>query len=245
MPQIKVIRDSAANLQCPKYSDSAWILPYEQLAGAAYALLEAERHGFSRRDQHRHDYHTHIRENVTAWIAEAPFRQNPTEFEDWLGGFYFNCAMQRLVATAEHLVLATADSRCGCGAQDPDGHGSYTHVWNEAKRRIEHLKKEHHLKFEATEELLGQMAPDRHRREMAFDPAHALAMMRFELQRRHSFPEEGEGGEQRQTWSSAPTVLQITCASEALALLVRAFNELSGWRPEVREKECIALGATA
>ncbi len=43
MPYAMAVRESLTALQCPTYSDSLWTGPFEQLAGAAYALLAAER----------------------------------------------------------------------------------------------------------------------------------------------------------------------------------------------------------
>lgn len=251
MPHLKVIRDSVAALQCPKYSDSAWIPVFEQLAGAGYALLEAERHGYTRRDQRKHQYHTHVRENVAAWIVDSPFRQDAAEralFEDWLAGFYFNSAMHRLVASADRLLEAVAELDCGCGRhKHAASTASHAQLWTEAHKSADHAVSAHKAQFTAVKELLAQCPPDRHRREMEFDPAHGLAMMRFELSHRQHFAHAAKAHATNGdaiTWSAAAPILQMTCAAETLALLSRAYNELSAWQPAVRE-ECAALGATA
>ena len=45
MPNMKLVRESLSDLQPPRFSDSAWVAPFELLMGTAYALLAAERHG--------------------------------------------------------------------------------------------------------------------------------------------------------------------------------------------------------
>ena len=53
MSDLKLVRESLADLQAPKFSDSAWVAPFELLMGAAYALLAGERHGYSRRESRK------------------------------------------------------------------------------------------------------------------------------------------------------------------------------------------------
>jgi len=70
---LKLLRESLADVQSPRSSDSAWVAPFELPMGAAYALLAAAHLGYSRRDGRKYVYHTHVRQNIAALLAEYTF----------------------------------------------------------------------------------------------------------------------------------------------------------------------------
>jgi len=259
MPNGKQVRDSLERLQCPQYSDSIWIAPFELLTGAAYALLAAERHGFSRRDQRKYAYHTHVRENIASLVGEYSFAQQASDraaFDDWVSGFYFNSAVQRIVWAAERLLVAFAGIPCSCG-QAPevleDGRPGFGEIWKAASRRLEHVANEHQQDLSYVHVLLRQMPPDRHfRRETPFNPDTVFSMLRHDLERKHGLGlhphdehHQPAGTELRLTWSTAGPGLQMQFVCAAFSLLCHAYNELLAWHSGAREEAIAVLGEQA
>lgn len=254
---IKLVRDRLATLRCPNYTDSVWAAPFDQLTGVAYALLSAERHGYSQRDERRFRFQPHVREQVASWIAGASFPQHVSDHEaidELVSGFYFNAAAQRLVWTSERLVTLFAALPCPCGrkpevAGDGGAKPTFFDLWKGASKRIDHMECEHRHDLLQFGLVVLQLAPDRHVREMDFNPEMVLGMLRFSVKRRKptlAAPERrtnGHGG--RLTWSSAPPALRIKSAVDAFALLCRAYQELLEWNPEARQALPVPLGEFA
>ena len=252
MPYAMTVREAIAALECPNYSDSVWAGPFEQIVGAAYALLAAERHGFSRHDERKYQFHAHVRENVAAWVAEEPFRpSDQSAFDDWVSGFYFNSALQRLVGAGEQLAAAFSAQGCPC-KKSPAGHHGRAGVRQESQAALhflEHLRSAHRQELPAMQAVLSQMSSPASRRA-AFDPEHALATLSAELHQRQAHaPRQPELRAARlparTSWSTAGPEQQMALACAALTQLVRAYNQLAEWRPTARESAVLALGATA
>lgn len=253
MPYAMTVREAIAALECPNYSDSVWAAPFEQLVGAAYALLAAERHGFSRHDERKYQFHAHVRENVAAWVAEEPFRpSDQSAFDDWVSGFYFNSALQRLVGAGEQMVAAFSAQGCPCKKSPAGRHGSRAGVRQESQAALhflEHLRNAHRQELPDMQAVLVQMSSPVSR-HVAFDPEHALATLRGELHQRQAHaPRQPElraaRPSARTSWSTAGPEQQMALACAALSQLVHAYNQLAEWRPTARESAALALGATA
>ncbi len=254
MPHALAVREALTALECPTYSDSVWTGAFEQLAGAAYALLAAERHGFSRHDERRYQYHAHVRENVAAWVAEEPFRpSDQSAFDDWVSGFYFNSALQRLAGAGEQLVAVLAAQECSCGklpgGRQPGRRGGFREQCQAARRVLEHLRSAHHRELPEMQAVLAQMSLPAGR-GVAVDPERALAALRAELHQRRAHGSrrpEGRAGasKARLSWASAGPERQMAMACAAFAQLARAYNQLVEWQPAARESASLALGATA
>lgn len=249
------IRDSLAALRCPTYADSAWTAVFDQLTGAAYALLAAERHGYSHRDQRRFQFQPHVREQIASWIAGHTFPQHVTDHEandELVCGFYFNSAIQRLVWTSERLVAQFASLPCGCGRKPevlPEGpKPSFHELWKGASTRLDHVSFEHRRDLLQFGLVVLQMAPERHQREVDFNPEMVLSMLRFAVKHRkatlHCFERRQESYE-RLTWSSASAELRMKSAGDAFVLLCRAYNELLEWNPAARQALPAPLGEFA
>ncbi len=256
MSNTKLVRDAIATLECPKYGDSIWITPFELLAGAAYALIEAERHGFPRRDQARYQYHTRVREKIAGLISEQAFLQEPTDravFDDWVSGFYFNSATNRIVWAAERMVKIMACVECPCGAPgdvDPASKAGFAELWRAARRRLEHIANQHQHDLEYTHVLLEQIKPEKWSgREMIFTADAVLTMLQQELRRKQALEirsqEPHHNGGERLTWSTAAPLLQLQSACAALSLLCHSYNELIAWQTAARVPELVPLGASA
>lgn len=255
MPYAMEVRESLAALQCPNYSDSVWIGPFEQLAGAAYALLAAERHGFSRHDQHKYQYHAHVRENVAAWVAEEPFTpSDQPAFDDWVSGFYFNSALQRLVGAGEQLIATLSALECPCGkfpgGRDHGRRAGFRQQCQAAGRFLEHVRNAHRKDLPEMQSVVAQLSPDTRHRATALDPGRALATLYSALRQRqshnHPRPESRAARPRaRATWATASPEQQMSTACAALSQLGSAYNQLVGWQPAARESSCLALGATA
>lgn len=252
---VKQVRDALAALECPNYGDSVWAAIYEHLTGAAYALMSAERHGYSRRDPRRFQFQPHVREQIASAIAGYTFPQHVSDYEandELISGFYFNSAVQRLVWVAERLVTLFSALPCPCGRQSEihleAGTPKFHDYWKGASKRIDHLAFEHRTDLLQFGLVILQMAPDRHQREIDFNPEMVLAMMRFAV--KHQKPtvsawERHHDLHDRLTWTTAGPGLQIKSAGDAFALLCRAYNELVHWDCDARQATMVALGEWA
>jgi len=255
MSNMKPVRESLADLQCPKFSDSAWVTPFELLMGAAYALLAAERHGYSRRDGRKYEYHTHVRENIAAVLAEhafSPFFPDRPLFDDWVSGFYFNAAEQRIVWAADRLLTAFASLECPCGRPgELPGHAkhSFAEVWKAASLRLEHVGAEHQKDLTYVAVLLKQAVWERHHPcEMAFNADTVLSMLRDHLEHKHGYTLDGH----RKTvagphlsWSTAAPGVQMEFLCAAFSLLCHTYNEMMNWHAGARDRVRTALGELA
>ena len=252
--EIKTVRDSLAALRCPNYADSVWAAPFDQVTGAAYALLTAERHGYSHRDSRRFAFHAHIREQVASWIAGTAFPLHVSDHEamdELVSGFYFNSAVQRLVWVSERLVTLFAGLPCPCGRKPeiPAEDGpkpTFFDFWKGASKRIDHLIFEHRHDLLQFGLVVLQLAPDRHIREIDFNPEMVLAMMRSSVKHRkptlEAFERRTNGHGDRLTWSTAVPALRMKSAGDGFALLCRAYNELLEWNSEARQPAGTGFG---
>ena len=252
--EIKAVRDALAALRCPTYIDSVWAAPFDQLTAAAYALLEAEHHGYSHHDRRRFQFHAHVREQVAAWIAGTAFPQHASDhdaMDEMVSGFYFNSAAQRLVWISERLVTLFAATPCPCGRKpevscDTSPAPTFFEFWQGASRRMDHMAFEHRRDLLHFGLLVLQLAPDRHSREADFNPEMVLAMLRFAVKHRkptlHAWERRSDGHGARLTWSTASPSLQMKSLCDGFALLCRAYNELLDWNSEARQSAPVALG---
>jgi len=252
---LKLVRESLADLQSPRFSDSAWVASFELLMGAAYALLAAERHGYSRRDGRKYEYHTHVRENIAAIVAEQVFARLASDchiFDDWVSRFYFNAAEQRLVWAADRLLTTFVALECPCGRpSELSGHGkhSFVEVWKAASIRLEHVGTEHQKDLTYVAVLLEQSVWERHHPyEMAFNADTVLSMLRDHVEHKHGYTLDGH----RKTvagshisWSSATPGVQMEFACAAFSLLCHAYDEMMNWHADARDRVLVALGELA
>jgi hypothetical protein len=255
MSNMKLVRESLADLQSPRFSDSAWVAPFELLMGAAYALLAAERHGYSRRDKRKYEYHTHVRGNIAAILAEqafAPLASGRPVFDDWVSGFYFNAAEQRIVWAADRLLTTFAALDCPCGRpSEMPGYGkhSFPEVWKAASLRLEHVGTEHQKDLTYVAVLLQQSVAERHHPcEMAFNADTVLSMLRDHIEHKHGYTLDGH----RKTvagphisWSTAAPGVQMEFVCAAFSLLCHTYNEMMNWHAGARDRVLTALGELA
>lgn len=255
MSNLKLVRESLADIEAPKYSDSAWIAPFELLIGAAYALLAAERHGYSRRDGRKYAYHAHVRESIASMVAEHAFASSSSErilFDDWVSSFYLNAAEQRLVWAADSLLTTFATLECPCGRPgELSGHGkhSFAEVWRAASLRLEHLGTEHQKDLTYVAVLLKQSVAERHHPyEMALNADAVLSVLRDHIEHRHDFTLDAQrkaAAGPHTTWSTATAGMQMEFACAAFALLCHAYTEMTSWHAKARDHSLTALGELA
>jgi len=255
MSNMKLVRESLADLQSPRFSDSSWVAPFELLMGAVYSLLAAERHGYSRRESRKYEYHTHVRENLAAIVAEhafAPPASGSSVFDDWVAGFYFNAAEQRLVWATDRLLTTFAALECLCGRPgELPGHGkhSFAEVWKAASLRLEHIGTEHQKDLTYVAVLLKQSVAERHHPcEMVFNTDTIVSMLRDHLEHKHGHTLDGH----RKTvagshisWSTAAHGVQMEFACAAFSLLCHSYNEMMNWHADARDRVLTALGELA
>jgi hypothetical protein len=255
MSNLKLVRESLADLQSPKFSDSAWVAPFELLMGAAYALLAAERHGYSRRDGRKYEYQMQVRGNIAALVAEhafAPPGPDRPAFDDWVSSFYFNAAEQRLVWAADRLLTTFAALDCPCdrpGDLPGQGKHSFAEVWKAASRRLEHVGAEHQKDLTYVAVLLQQSVSEHHHQyEMAFNADTVFSMLRDHLEHRHGYTLDGK----RRTvagphlrWSTAAPGVQMEIVCAAFSLLCHTYDEMMNWHASARDRVLTGLGELA
>jgi hypothetical protein len=255
MSNIKLVRESVADLGCPKFSDGAWVAPFELLMGSAYALLAAEHHGYSRRDGRKYEYHAHVRESIAKLVAEHVFASSSWDrlmFDDWVSGFYFNAAEQRLVWAADRLltIFVSLDCWCGRGGElAAHGRHSFVEVWKGAWLRLEHIASEHLLDLTHVAVLLKQSAVERrHPYEMVFNADMIISMLRDHVEHRFGYTLDGHRktvAGPHITWSTATAGVQMEFACAAFSLLCHAYNEMLNWHADARDGVLTALGELA
>ena len=255
MSNLKLVRESLGDLQSPRFSDSAWVGAFELLMGAAYALLAAERHGYSRRDGRKYEYHTHVRENIAAIVAEHAFASSASGdpvFDDWVSGFYFNAAEQRLVWATDRLLTTFAALDCPCGRPgELAGHGkhSFSEVWKAASLRLEHVGMEHLTDLTYVAVLLEQTVWERHHPyEMAFNADTVLSMLRDHVEHKHGYTLDGHRktvAASHLSWSTATSGVRVEFACAAFLLLCHAYSEMMNWHADARDHVLVALGELA
>src|SRR5258705_2513908 len=92
------LMNAVGQLQPPALHDSAWIGPFEQLAGAGYSLLESEKRGFSIR-QYSPVYHLTVQRNIVSLLTEFEAGMESTQrdaLDNWLSRYYFNSGIHRV-----------------------------------------------------------------------------------------------------------------------------------------------------
>ena len=254
MSNLKLVRESLADLQYPRFSDSAWVASFELLMGAAYALLAAERHGYSRCDGRKHEHHSHVRENIATIVAEHAFASpgpGSLVFDDWVSGFYFNAAEQRLVWATDRLLATFAVLGCPCGRpSELAGHGkhSFPEVWRAASLRLEHVGMEHLKDLTYVAVLLEQAVwKRRHTYEMTFNADNVLSMLRDHVEHKYGHTFNGHRrtvAASHTSWSTATPGVQIEFACAAFSLLCHAYNQMMSWHTDARD-HVLALGELA
>jgi hypothetical protein len=255
MSNLKLVRESLADIESPKFSDSAWVAPFELLMGAAYALLATERHGYSRRDGRKYEYHAHVRESIASIIVEHAFAGSSSDralFDDWVSGFYFNAAEQRLVWAADCLLTTFAALECPCGRPGElpkRGKHSFAEVWRAAALRLEHVGTEHQKDLTYVAVLLKQAIAERqHPYEMAFNADTIVSMLRDHIEHRLGYTLDGHRktiAGSHITWSTGTAGVQIEFACAACSLLCHAYNEMMNWHADARDRALTALGELA
>lgn len=238
-----IIRAALQALTVPE-GGSAWVGPFEQLQGAGYSLLAAIRRGIYTRDLS--DYHARVRKVIITSILEQDTTgrvRNKSAMDNALAGFYFNCAIQRIVWASERLAKTIIGIPCGCG-RPPHRHAkeeNFGKLRKAARDRTEHLRTQDNIEMPQTREMLRQFGEKRYRRDMPFDRNSVLGMLRYDVNNR-KHPVFGPSARDRRsagkahsaepkTWSTAPQDLQMQFACEAFSLVVRAYNELRSWQP--------------
>ena len=255
MSNLKLVRQSLADLEGPRFNDSVWVAPYELLMGTAYALLAAERHGYSGRDNRKYEYHTHVREVIAKMVAEHAFACSSLDrsvFDDWVCGFYFNAAEQRLVWAAECLLTTFATLACPCGRPgEISAHGKHSlaDVWKTASLRLGHVGTEHQIDLTYVAVLLKQSVAERqHPYEMAFNADTVLSMLRDHVEHKLGYTLDGHRKRvagPHLTWSVTRASVQMEFACAAFSLLCHAYADMMNWHADARDYALTPLGELA
>jgi hypothetical protein len=244
----KRILVSLKHVECPGFK-SVWLGPFEQLTGAGYSLFAAIRYRIYERDLSR--YNQRVQSVVVSEIekmftvAEAP---DHSGIGDWLSGFYFNSAIERIVWAGERLLLTLATVQCPCGRATEARVGGEKPGWPSilagSLSRLEHLWNDDHLAFEHCRAVREQFiyrdsaAKQReYRRADPLDKGKTLAMLRYAVNnRKHKVYRRGQVRDQEsagkgdnRTWSTSGADFQMDLVVEAFDLLARSYRELKNW----------------
>lgn len=207
-----VVQEPLAKLTAPQPRRSVWIGPFEQLVGAGYALLTAERHGIWTRS--RRSYHERIRQPLVPRLLQHLATGGDDEVvQAWIAGFYFNAAKQRLVWADERLLRAFGAVPCAACASGPwcNG-GEIAKIVEAVKRGVEHTEEQHQRRLSSMSALVA-----------AHDAEGPLRLLRASVNlRKHSvFPEALHEVESR-----LPERRQMRLACDVFRLLVDSYLEL-------------------
>jgi hypothetical protein len=248
---------SLQKLHAPAF-DSAWVGPFEQLLGAGYALLGATKHGIYQRNLDR--YNPQVQAKVTIHL-EALFSESvasdvctfddPCRFGDWVSGFYFNSAIQRIVWAGERLLLTCAAVDCRCEKRTTEqsvasDRPRWPEVLSGALSRLDHVQNDDDIylsKCRAVREqfiVRDEAGKEReYRRDDPLDHSKILAMLRYNVNnRKHRIyiraqlrdQESAKHGD-NQKWFSCGADFQMDLAREAFELVCDAYEELRAWNP--------------
>ena len=112
------LRAELAKLCLPDSKTAVWIGHFEQLAGWGYALLAAEEYGIESRSRWR--YYDKVRRPLIPHLMRYLHSAvTDSIVKNWLAGFYFNSAKQRLVWTGERLLRTVGILPCPLGDLPP------------------------------------------------------------------------------------------------------------------------------
>lgn len=241
---------SFKKLQRPSHV-SAWLGPFEQLLGAGYALMCAIKHGIYQRTLD--SYGPRVQAKIVGHLENFAVAHVPSDhagFDDWLSGFYFNAAVQRIVWAGERLLFTCAAVECACGhrtteksvAEDKPG---WKKVKSGALARLDHVQKDG-TNLTTCRAVLEQFRfkdasgkVREYRRADALDRTKILAMLRYTVNnRKHRIYIRGElrdqesaGKGDNQKWCSSGADFQMDLACEAFDLVCQAYEELRNWNP--------------
>jgi hypothetical protein len=199
-----------------------WNGPFEQLTGAGYSLLAAEAHGIGKRS--RRDYHNQVRRPLVArLIHHLDSGTADATVENWLAGFYFNAAKQRLVWSGERLLRALASVPCP-HADLPRQYARDKAVRREilaaAKTCVAHAEATHGPGLPRTSALVK-----------AHEAGGSLAALNDDVNaRKHSLYPDAviTAGAQK------PEHEQVKLSCDAFAMLVDSYLELVAWAPRAK-----------
>ncbi len=245
---VKLIKNALQGLKLPE-PGTVWIGPFEQLQGAAYALLAAERHGVYERNFH--EYHAKVRAKVVALILQHAANEKLSDkdaFDNAVAGFYFNSAIQRIVWAAERLVTAFVSVECSCcGAVERSAICKTSHFSDflkDARRRLKHIGSSGGQGFLEVSKFLQLFTRKPYRRESPYDPGHILAMLQYDVNnRKHAIygplardrkTADLRGNAKPSRWSNAPQHVQMHLSCAAFEAVCRAYDELKDWQPNVQ-----------
>lgn len=104
-------------LTTPESFQSVWIGPFDQLVSAGYALLRAEKLGYSDRALGIYYYRVHAKIVDLIVASETTDEDVPVDpaLKDFASGIYFNAGIQRLTFGVERMVATFAGIPCTCG----------------------------------------------------------------------------------------------------------------------------------
>jgi hypothetical protein len=105
-------------VSCPAHNN-VWLGPFEQPIGGGYALLAAVQHGIHGRDLNN-NYNSRVQakavSHIESFFLSTPVT-DPKGFDDWISGFYFKSAIQRIVWAGERLLFTFAAVKCAGGSR--------------------------------------------------------------------------------------------------------------------------------
>jgi hypothetical protein len=98
---------------------------FDVLGGIAFSIIEADKWGFPRRATDTwKKWHSEVRTPFIQLLEDAsstgPNAVTPGPWADWISGFYFNSAAQRIIAVGERLTKIFAASTLECCADAPN-----------------------------------------------------------------------------------------------------------------------------
>jgi hypothetical protein len=242
------LMETLSQLKAPGLHDSAWIGPFEQLAGAGYSLLASEQLGYSRRSYFGL-YHPLVQSKIVSLLTDKFANQTSSDQEaldNWLSRFYFNSGIQRVDFAAERLIATFASVACVCGKRASDVTISgrwptFKERLDGAKARLTHVDVEYTSPLTNVKEVIKQL-DGWYKPSQPFDPTRGLAMLRYAVNsRKHSVYKRVEALDSLAqpasgtvTWLNAGNGARMETAASAFALTRSAYAEALAWHPTAK-----------
>lgn len=138
-----IISKALSGLPLPAHDEQHLCPCFEQIVGAAYGVIVAERYGI--RTRSLKNYHDDVRLRLPSLLAseQVPPPATTGPLATWASGFYFNNALQRIVWSGDRLLVAFARLPASCCPAAPQVVADNSDIGlsallKDAKARLDH-----------------------------------------------------------------------------------------------------------
>src|SRR5713101_3446772 len=235
-------------LPTPKHHDSVWIGPFEQLLGAIYSFSQSKELGISKST--RVKYFSRVQQKISLILAS---KSKNHLLEEWLSHYFFYSGIERLVWTAERLIVTMISSNCEAACSDWSGNLMGNIYWNNkktlerVKQCIEHLESKHINSGKISELWAGVQPCVEHQLfDKGTEAAARLQIFKVVVNvRKHRVtekpsPKKGDTlADKVNEWELKEWEEKIEDAEQVLKLVDSSYRELFSWNPNANHDAAV------